>query len=200
MRSPQVIPGDKLSHTNKLSGKPSPSLPSTEEEDPWLSWGDIFPSKTTPKVNKQSQAVDSKVKVLTSNQTSAPLANLPSSIEIPTGNSITRVIKRYLKPKPNNLQSTPAAVNSGLVENSSSSNVSQSVKTSAPVSISEEGTIATATEQEKAAIHYTPDWIETQATSVGYVKHPLEILLGWLDKAILWVEQQVIKVWQSIFK
>ena len=200
VRSPQVIPGDKLSHTNKLSGKPSPSLPSTEEEDPWLSWGDIFPSKATPKVNKQSQAVDSKVKVLTSNQTSAPLANLPSSIEIPTGNSITRVIKRYLKPKPNNLQSTPAAVNSGLVENSSSSNISQSVKTSAPVSISEEGTIATATEPEKAGIHYTPDWIETQATSVGYVKHPLEILLGWLDKAILWVEQQLIKVWQSIFK
>ncbi|HEY9694818.1 MAG TPA: hypothetical protein V6D15_21675 [Oculatellaceae cyanobacterium] len=197
MRSPQVIPGDQLSNTNKLSRKQSPTLPSTEEEDPWLSWGDIFPNKATPKVNKQSQAVDSTVKVLTGNQTSA---QLPSSTEIQTGNSITKVIKRYLKPKPNNLQSTPAADNSPLVQNPSSRNVTQSVKTSAPVSISEESTTATATEPEKAEINYTPDWIETQATSVGYVKHPLETLLGWLDKAMLWFEQQLIKAWQSIFK
>ncbi len=200
MRSPQVIPGDKLGDNNKLSGKPSPTLPSTEEEDPWLSWGDIFPNKATPKVNKQSQAVDSTVKVLTGNQTSTQLPNLPTSTEIATGNSITRVIQRYLKPKPNNLQPTPAATNSRLGENPSRSNVSQSVKTSAPVSISEESTTATAPAPQKAEMDYTPDWIETPATPVGYVKHPLETLLELLDKAMVWFEQQLIKAWQSIFK
>ncbi|MGB3206317.1 MAG: hypothetical protein WBB28_15110 [Crinalium sp.] len=195
MRSPEIIPGDRLSNANKLPVKQSHTLPSTQEDDPWLSWGDIFPSKATPKVNKQSQAVDSTVKVLTANQNSA---QLPSSTEIPTGNSITRVIKRYLKPQPNNLQSTPVANNSSIVEKFSSSNVTQSGKTSATVFISEESTTATAS--QKNAMNHTPDWIETQATSVGYVKHPLEILLGWLDKAMLWFEQQLIKAWQSIFK
>ena len=147
MRSPEIIPGEKLSNANKLPVKQSHTLPSTQEDDPWLSWGDIFPSKATPTLNKPSPAVDSKVKVLTANQNSA---QLPNSTEIPT--------------------------------------------------VSEESTTGTATEQKKAEINYTPDWIETQATSVGYVKHPLETLLGWLDKAMLWFEQQLIKVWQSIFK
>lgn len=192
MRSPEIIPGEKLSNTNKLPAKPSPTLPSTQEDDPWLSWGDIFPSKATPTVNQPSQAVDSQVKVLTGDRTSA---QLPSSTEIRTGNSITRVIKRYLKPQPNNLQSTPAANNSPIVENARSSNVTQPGKTSAP---SQES--ATASAPKNAEINHTPDWIETQATSVGYVKHPLEILLEVLDKAMVWIEQQLIKVWQSVFK
>jgi hypothetical protein len=196
MRSQQVIPDNKRSNTNKLSGKQSSTLPSTQEEDPWLSLGDIFPTKTTPKVSKQSQSVDSTVKALTGNQTSVQ----PSSIEIPTSNSITKVIKRYLKPKPTNLQSQPAAENSRLGENPSSNNVSQSVKTSTSVPISEESTKASATASQKVEMNYTPDWIETQATPVGYVKHPLETLLGWLDKAMVWFEQLLIKVWQSISK
>ncbi len=41
-----------------------------------------------------------------------------------------------------------------------------------------------------------PDWIETQATPTGYVKHPLVQVLEWLDLAILWLEERVVKVWQ----
>jgi hypothetical protein len=43
-----------------------------------------------------------------------------------------------------------------------------------------------------------PDWIETQATPTGYVKHPLERLLEWLDLAMLWLEELIIKVWQWV--
>ena len=41
-----------------------------------------------------------------------------------------------------------------------------------------------------------PDWIETEASPVGYVKHPLEQILGWLDLTMLWIEELVVKVWR----
>ncbi len=45
-----------------------------------------------------------------------------------------------------------------------------------------------------------PDWIETQATPTGYVKHPLEQLLEWLDIGMLWIEELVIKIWRWLRK
>ena len=44
------------------------------------------------------------------------------------------------------------------------------------------------------------DWIETKATLTGYVKHPLEILLEWLDEIILWLEELVIRVWKWLLQ
>ncbi len=43
-----------------------------------------------------------------------------------------------------------------------------------------------------------PDWIETRATTTGYVKHPLEQLLQWLDRSILRIEELAVKVWQWV--
>lgn len=43
-----------------------------------------------------------------------------------------------------------------------------------------------------------PDWIETHATAMGYVKHPLEQLLEWLDHAMLWLEELLMKVFQWV--
>jgi hypothetical protein len=42
----------------------------------------------------------------------------------------------------------------------------------------------------------TPTWIETEATLVGYVKHPLERLLAWLDTGMLWLEEVSTKILQ----
>lgn len=39
-------------------------------------------------------------------------------------------------------------------------------------------------------------WIETEAQLVGYVKHPLEQLLEWIDHGMAWVENQMAKLWQ----
>lgn len=41
-----------------------------------------------------------------------------------------------------------------------------------------------------------PDFIETKATPMGYVKHPLEVLLEWLDRGMLLIEQAIVKVWR----
>lgn len=43
-----------------------------------------------------------------------------------------------------------------------------------------------------------PEWIETHATVMGYVKHPLEQLLKWLDRAVLWLEELVVRVLQWV--
>ncbi|XTZ12352.1 MAG: hypothetical protein ACP8RL_01070 [cyanobacterium endosymbiont of Rhopalodia inflata] len=45
-----------------------------------------------------------------------------------------------------------------------------------------------------------PNWIETEAKSTGYVKHPLENILGWLDMIISWIERLVSKLWEALRK
>ncbi|PAX60407.1 hypothetical protein [Brunnivagina elsteri] len=40
------------------------------------------------------------------------------------------------------------------------------------------------------------DFIEIQASTVSYDKHPLEIILEWLDSSLLWLEEVFVKVVQ----
>jgi hypothetical protein len=47
-------------------------------------------------------------------------------------------------------------------------------------------------------------WIEPKVSVIGYVKHPLEHLLEWIDRGMLWLENRFIhlgnwfkKLWQS---
>jgi hypothetical protein len=39
-----------------------------------------------------------------------------------------------------------------------------------------------------------PDWIETNATPIGYVKHPLVKILEWLDRLILRLEELLARI------
>ncbi|MBL1174024.1 hypothetical protein [Pantanalinema sp. GBBB05] len=41
-----------------------------------------------------------------------------------------------------------------------------------------------------------PDYIDIQATLLGYLYSPLERLLQWLDRWLLWCEDAVIRVWR----
>lgn len=60
-----------------------------------------------------------------------------------------------------------------------------------------QGAIATSSpNSQNTDIEAAPDWIETQATHSGYVKHPLEQVLEWLDLSMLWVEELVVKIWR----
>jgi hypothetical protein len=43
-----------------------------------------------------------------------------------------------------------------------------------------------------------PEWIETQVTTVEYVKHPLEKMLEWLDRLMFWIEEQVLRLWNWV--
>jgi hypothetical protein len=43
----------------------------------------------------------------------------------------------------------------------------------------------------------TTTWIETSAEHIGYIQHPLEKLLGWVDRAFVWVETHLLQLWQQ---
>lgn len=47
---------------------------------------------------------------------------------------------------------------------------------------------------QNTQVEAKPDWIETNATTIGYIKHPLEKILEWLDRVILWLEEMLVKV------
>ncbi|MGD1715393.1 hypothetical protein [Hydrocoleum sp. CS-953] len=40
------------------------------------------------------------------------------------------------------------------------------------------------------------NWLEVESVSVGYVKHPLQIILEWVDVIMTWLEKLVAQVWQ----
>ncbi len=42
----------------------------------------------------------------------------------------------------------------------------------------------------------TTTLIDTIATPIGYIQHPLERLLGWLDQVLLWLETRIRQLWQ----
>jgi len=48
---------------------------------------------------------------------------------------------------------------------------------------------------ESVPLHQ-PNWLEVESVSVGYVKHPLEIILRWVDVIMTWLEKIFIQVWQ----
>ena len=52
------------------------------------------------------------------------------------------------------------------------------------------------TASQNTDLEPAPDWIETRVTPTGYVKHPLEQLLEWLDRTMVRVEDLALKVWR----
>jgi hypothetical protein len=79
-----------------------------------------------------------------------------------------------------------------------STSISPAREESTACSIADEQTaIATSSSSSQSTeLEPAPDWIETRATTTGYVKHPLEQLLQWLDRSILRIEELAVKVWQ----
>ncbi|SKB14631.1 conserved hypothetical protein [Planktothrix sp. PCC 11201] len=49
--------------------------------------------------------------------------------------------------------------------------------------------------KKNATAPSSPDWLEAQVTSTGYIKHPLEKILGWLDQIMVKVEEAIAKTW-----
>ena len=54
--------------------------------------------------------------------------------------------------------------------------------------------------QKQTALELSPDWIDIHATTMGYIKHPLEKILAWLDRIILWLEELVTNIWRWLLK
>ncbi len=53
-----------------------------------------------------------------------------------------------------------------------------------------------AAKSDEKALLAKPSWIEAEVRLVTYEKHPIEQLLDWLDRGMLWVEDRVVDVWK----
>ncbi|PSB41381.1 hypothetical protein C7B80_30935, partial [Cyanosarcina cf. burmensis CCALA 770] len=87
----------------------------------------------------------------------------------------------------------------GIETRAKSSEIRKASKGKQSLHKAEPSNISTS-ETQNSSVQSTPDWIETPATLMGYVKHPLEQILAWLDRAMLWFEEVFLKFWQWIHK
>lgn len=55
--------------------------------------------------------------------------------------------------------------------------------------------VATREPATNSSVKATPDWWEARVISKGYIKHPLEQALEWVDIAMLWLEEVGLAIW-----
>jgi hypothetical protein len=46
----------------------------------------------------------------------------------------------------------------------------------------------------------TTTWLEVASRDAGYVQHPIERVLGWLDRGLAWLEQRLVGLWQWLIQ
>jgi hypothetical protein len=163
-----------------------PQTPVTEEiEDHWLTTSDLFGKPQLPNTNQ-----------IPAQKNPASASALPPATptDIPIGNSIQNLIKRYLQPQ------QPLAVRPQQKSDLAVRQKSPKQITKATSNVSSLDTTSTSeksvTSTRKGTANPETEWIETSAKPVGYVKHPLERILEWLDRAMLWLENLLIKAWE----
>ncbi|HLO51364.1 MAG TPA: hypothetical protein VK211_23320 [Kamptonema sp.] len=81
----------------------------------------------------------------------------------------------------------PSAIAQNLAKVNTASTVSTAQTTATAVAKEEQA--------ESSSVKPAPDWWEAQVISRGYVKHPLEQTLEWLDIALLWLEEIGVELW-----
>ncbi|MBD1936533.1 hypothetical protein [Microcoleus sp. FACHB-68] len=202
----QLSAGAQIPENQLAAGNTRRQLPQTaqfnSEPDPWLSLGDLFGKSAT-----YSTAGTSTYELPESEDEQPNLA-LPSSHtkNVPVGKSIRNLAKRYLKRKSelvsqpedtSSVTSTQTTAGEGIAPVNAKPATPPIKKQNQPLPAATSETTPTVAQQSsRRSMQHTPDWIETHATSVGYVKHPLELLLEWLDRAMLWLEELAIQIWK----
>lgn len=207
-------------HQNLPSAQELSSLEFPETEaDPWLTWGDLY---DTP-IPNQVKTTAKTIKIRTSSKQLPEAFN--SKIPVKPGNSILENIKRYLGiQQPSGKLSVPTRkeeieiiASAPLVvqppsklrrQGQKSDRLSQPAtaphavkprrKKSLPAKTANSALTNQTSSTTSGDLDAAPDWIETPATPSGYVKHPLEQLLEWLDSAMLWLEELIMKIWRSL--
>ncbi|MBD1897253.1 hypothetical protein [Coleofasciculus sp. FACHB-129] len=204
-----------------------PELTTTGVADPWLTMNDLFGKPDAPAASKQSTPTAPNRPLPRVAGKERPSAHLPgkktrtalpgaNQPEMPAENSVWRSIKLRLSFKQTILmpRKTPAPEQMAARPKPTPSTTKKSRKkdgktTKTPAFQTPRGetegalpTLAPAIAQSNRTSFAThsPDWIEAEVTPAGYVKHPLEYLLEWLDKAMLWLETFLTKVWRWVKK
>ncbi|MEB3311233.1 MAG: hypothetical protein VKJ02_13475 [Snowella sp.] len=162
---------------NKLNG-------STEKiEDPWLTWEDLFIDVTT-----EAAPVTS-----TENTNPLPLQGIPRQKKLNSSKS-HKIQKKSRQSPPIRRPVSPSPAHS-VTNAPTSTNHTLTIPKPEEMWEDEIAIALTPTQTFNTDLEATPDWIETEAKPIGYIKHPLERILEWLDVGILWLEENLKKLW-----
>ena len=175
--------GQKSANTH-LSGQNGKSFVGSTEiiDDPWLTWEDLFIDRST------------EINIETSTETSPslPLRGIPKRTALkPSQSGKNR--KKSRKSSKITRSTTPKSSKISLT----TSNLAETSVSSHLDTILEEAieTALMTTNSQETGLDAAPDWIETEARAIGYHKHPLEQILEFLDIFILWLEENLKKIW-----
>lgn len=192
-----------------LTGLPernSALLPTADfEEDIWLSWDDLY--SDSPETPQTENPADDTVPASLPAVPPTPALNatpeyraiagvrsrneiapsLPGKLSVPQPPQ-----KHPAKHKSSPPASTPQPRGKNLVRSRPERSEAKLPRRYAAISAPSLENSAT---EDPAA-----DWLEVEAAPVGYVKHPLEQILEWLDRFMFWVEEVLLSIWRWIYR
>ena len=164
------------------------------DADPWLTMSDLFdqpPPAGLPQIDQpQDIPQPSERQVLQVNDSVGSIWNAMRRLS-------HYFLNKVRSPQPPLTRGAMFPSLQGELERSKSNRFQRSPQPPSELA-AQNGGVATQSRSQGSPIDHAPDWIETPATAIGYVKHPLEKLLEWLDRAMLWLEKVLVRVWQWI--
>jgi hypothetical protein len=185
-RSEAGIGGTQVTARGRFLGKKNPAaiggesptafslLPAaSESEAPWLTWEDLFDKSPAPAH-------------LTAATPAPELpASLPSGLPIPS--------------QPNTVRSRKVVAGEKQRSRGRMNRLAKRQETVAnPVCVPQASAEVVPAAEPPDSLETAFDWLEAEVVSTGYVKHPLEQVLEWLDRFILWLEQLLAKLWKNL--
>ncbi|MEH2269603.1 MAG: hypothetical protein V7K68_14400 [Nostoc sp.] len=186
--SDERLPGKLFSsHLRKALSK-SPQLQNQDlTDDPWLTWSDLF-GDTENAIDKPVSLFQRKNPALAPSLSVRHFPQHNLSVKQPKiGSGLVR-----RKQPTTNLASSQKTSGKVAAAKQSQTRISQTK------SESRKGEILQQQFHQSSQVEAQPDWIETKATLTGYEKHPLEQLLEWLDYVMLWLEERIVNIFQSL--
>ncbi|MGL4617544.1 MAG: hypothetical protein ACRCZS_00555 [Chroococcidiopsis sp.] len=208
--------------------RPTPRLSASNDsangdlEDPWLTASDLFGSVTQETTGDRAvptfalpahPSVDytfpqergrlrqflSKIRAPKGIAKQQTTANAPPNPPYKGGQQSTPEISRLQNRASKSISPLLRRGVEGIEPRVKSAEIRRTSKGKQSLHKAEPSNISTS-ETQNSSVQSTPDWIETPATLMGYVKHPLEQILAWLDRGMLWFEEVFLKFWQWIHK
>lgn len=122
------------------------------------------------------------------NQALPVLPAAPEPQILPRWNSLVQAWQRALR---RGAIVLPSRSSSPLAPLSQPSAISAIELTTAQISAQ----VQIASESPTFEMNHAPDYLETEALSIGYVLSPLEQILRWLDRFLLGIEKWLVKAW-----
>jgi hypothetical protein len=191
-------------------------VPST----PWLSWSDVFdrpPVKPTQSKTAQTNtaAIFQNEEFLQANFpniAALPLSPqprrgiaLPARPKFSFGQSLKRWMQGYFRSQTSTVVPRSPDTSNSAIETSDSAVVEHDRGEGYLVISEVDGLNTQGISEEHAPqatelhipypISHAQDWIDAEVSEAGYIKSPVEKMMGWLDAFVSWIETKLIALW-----